>query len=199
MLLLSAEASFPSSRVALSFESSLLSTFLKGSSLAALPLRTKDVDIPYFVQNFLLALLAYMESAATHLTLTFISFCCIQIQSFKRIPSLIPLTVFKEAVINALSHRDYYEQGASIMIEMFDDRIEIYNPEELLPIVAKDFGHKSMTRNSANFRFIYPYALGRKSCIRYSSYAGSHEGSKFARTGISYGRNVYSGVQTSNH
>ena len=42
----------------------------KGSSLAALPLRTKDVDIPYFVQNFLLALLAYMESAATHLTLT---------------------------------------------------------------------------------------------------------------------------------
>lgn len=36
--------------------------------MAALPLRTKDVDIPYFVQNFLLALLAYMESAATHLT-----------------------------------------------------------------------------------------------------------------------------------
>ena len=53
----------PSSRVALSFEF-LLSTFLKGSSLAALPLHTKDVDIPYFVQNFLLALLAYMESAA---------------------------------------------------------------------------------------------------------------------------------------
>ena len=78
----------PSSRVALSFESSLLSTFLKGSSWAALPLRTKDVDIPYFVQNFLLALLAYMESAATHLTLTFISFCYIRIQSFKRIPSL---------------------------------------------------------------------------------------------------------------
>ncbi len=59
----------PSSLVALSLESSLLRTFLKDSSLAALPLRTKDVDIPYFVQNFLLALLAYMESAATHLTL----------------------------------------------------------------------------------------------------------------------------------
>ena len=55
----------PSSLVALSLESSLLRTFLKDSSLAALPLRTKDVDIPYFVQNFLLALLAYMESAAT--------------------------------------------------------------------------------------------------------------------------------------
>ena len=32
------------------------------SSFAALPLRTKEVDIPYLVQYFLLALLAYMES-----------------------------------------------------------------------------------------------------------------------------------------
>ena len=46
----------------------------------------------------------------------------------------IPLTVFKEAIINALSHRDYYEQGASIMIEMFDDRVEISNPGGLLPV-----------------------------------------------------------------
>lgn len=78
----------PSSRVALSFESSLLRTFLNCSSFAALPLRTKEMDIPYFVQNFLLALLAYMESAATHLTLTLISFCCTRIQSLRRIPSL---------------------------------------------------------------------------------------------------------------
>ena len=85
MLLLSAEASFKP--CCPFFESSLLTTFLKGSSLAALPLRTKDVDIPYFVQNFLLALLAYMESAATHLTL-YIHKLCIRIQSFKRIPSL---------------------------------------------------------------------------------------------------------------
>lgn len=63
----------------------------------------------------------------------------------------IPLTVFKEAIINALSHRDYYEQGASIIIEMFDDRVEISNPGGLLPVVAKDFGHKSMTRNPLIF------------------------------------------------
>ena len=74
--------------MALSFERLLPSTFLKNSSLAALPLRTKDVDIPYFIQNFLLALLAYMELAATHLTLTFISFCCIRIQFLSRILSL---------------------------------------------------------------------------------------------------------------
>ena len=63
----------------------------------------------------------------------------------------IPLDVFKEAIINALSHRDYYEEGATIMIEMFDDRVEVSNPGGLLPIVAKDFGHKSMTRNPLIF------------------------------------------------
>lgn len=63
----------------------------------------------------------------------------------------IPLTVFKEAIINALSHRDYYEQGATITIEMFDDRVEVSNPGGLLSLVAKDFGHKSMTRNPLVF------------------------------------------------
>lgn len=37
--------------MALSLESSLLRTFLTASSFAALPLRTKEVDIPYFVQT----------------------------------------------------------------------------------------------------------------------------------------------------
>lgn len=59
----------------------------------------------------------------------------------------IPLNVFKESIINALSHRDYYEQGASIMIELYDDRVEITNPGDLLPVVAKNFGRKSMSRN----------------------------------------------------
>ena len=34
---------------------------------------------------------------------------------------------------------------------MFDDRVEVSNPGGLLPIVAKDFGHKSMTRNPLIF------------------------------------------------
>ena len=34
---------------------------------------------------------------------------------------------------------------------MFDDRVEISNPGGLLPVVAKDFGHKSMTRNPLIF------------------------------------------------
>lgn len=63
----------------------------------------------------------------------------------------VPLGVFKEAIINALSHRDYYEFGATITIEMFDDRIEISNPGELLPAVAQNFGHRSVSRNPLIF------------------------------------------------
>ena len=63
----------------------------------------------------------------------------------------IPLSVFKESIINALSHRDYYEQGASITIEMFEDRVEITNPGGLLPLVAKNFGRKSLYRNPLIF------------------------------------------------
>lgn len=63
----------------------------------------------------------------------------------------VPLGVFKESIINALSHRDYYEQGATITIEMFDDRIEISSPGELLPAVAENFGHRSISRNPLIF------------------------------------------------
>ena len=60
--------------------------------------------------------------------------------------------IFSGAIfINALSHRDYYEQGATIIVEMFNDQVEVSNPEGLLPLVAKDFGHKSMTHNPLVF------------------------------------------------
>jgi len=63
----------------------------------------------------------------------------------------IPETVFKEAIVNALSHRDYYEKGAVTTIELFDDRVEISNPGGLLASVGKDFGHKSVSRNPLIF------------------------------------------------
>ena len=65
----------------------------------------------------------------------------------------IPLGAFKEAILNALSHRDYYEQGATTCIEVYDDRVEISNPGGLLPLVARDFGHRSLTRNPLVFSF----------------------------------------------
>lgn len=40
----------------------------------------------------------------------------------------IPETVFKEAIINSLAHRDYYDKGGRITIELFNDRVEVTNP-----------------------------------------------------------------------
>ncbi len=45
----------------------------------------------------------------------------------------IPLTILREAIINALVHTDYSQKGAPIRIVFLDDRIEIENPGILLP------------------------------------------------------------------
>ena len=64
----------------------------------------------------------------------------------------LPLDAIKEALTNAICHRDYYETGATITVELYDDRLEISNPGGLLPYVAADFGHRSRSRNPLIFR-----------------------------------------------
>jgi ATP-dependent DNA helicase RecG len=65
----------------------------------------------------------------------------------KEVPE-IPYDALREAIINAVAHRDYFEKGSNVMVEMFDDRIEITNfgglPKGLNP---EDFGKKSVLRN----------------------------------------------------
>ena len=64
----------------------------------------------------------------------------------------IPETVFKEAIINALSHRDYYDKGARTTVEFFENRVEITNPGGLVSVInPKDFGKKSHSRNPLVF------------------------------------------------
>jgi len=64
----------------------------------------------------------------------------------------IPETVLKEAIINSLSHRDYYDKGATITIELFDDRIEISNPGGLVSAISpSEFGKRSHSRNPLIF------------------------------------------------
>ena len=60
----------------------------------------------------------------------------------------MPYEALREALINAVVHRDYFEKGANVMMEIFDDRIEITNPGGLVKgLTPENFGTVSMLRN----------------------------------------------------
>jgi ATP-dependent DNA helicase RecG len=44
----------------------------------------------------------------------------------------VPLVAIREAVVNAIVHADYAQQGSPIRLAVFEDRIEVENPG-LLP------------------------------------------------------------------
>ena len=49
----------------------------------------------------------------------------------------IPEEVVSEAIINAIAHRDYLSTG-SVQIELFSDRLEIYNPGSINPALTPE-------------------------------------------------------------
>jgi ATP-dependent DNA helicase RecG len=60
----------------------------------------------------------------------------------------IPLDALREAVVNAIVHRDYRIKGTSIYVRIYDDRVEIENPGGLPDgITKRDFGKSSVRRN----------------------------------------------------
>ena len=78
----------------------------------------------------------------------------------------IPEIAMKEALINALAHRDYYEKGARITVELFDDRLVVNNPGGLVNSIPPDkFGTISRSRN--------PMVFGLMERIRMVEYIGS--------------------------
>jgi ATP-dependent DNA helicase RecG len=60
----------------------------------------------------------------------------------------LPEIALKETVVNAVCHRNYFEKGANIMVEIFDDRVEITSPGGAPSgIGIQNFGRISIRRN----------------------------------------------------
>lgn len=65
-----------------------------------------------------------------------------------------PEKVFREAIVNAVVHRDYFSRD-STQVSIFDDRIEVINPGSLLGSFKKElFGYVSVQRNPIVYRFL---------------------------------------------
>ena len=71
----------------------------------------------------------------------------------KELPE-IPYDALREAIINAVAHRDYFEKGANVMVEMFDDRIEITNPGKSLIEPLRFIDHHPQSRNEQLAQFM---------------------------------------------
>lgn len=68
----------------------------------------------------------------------------------KQVPSF-PIEVIREAVINAIAHRDYSKDGAKVQLEVFPDRIVVKSPGEPPPPITieamRNFTATSYSRN----------------------------------------------------
>ena len=59
-----------------------------------------------------------------------------------------PETALRETIVNAVCHRDYFERRCFVVVEVFADRVEVYNPGGLPSgLDPKKFGTKSVPRN----------------------------------------------------
>lgn len=72
----------------------------------------------------------------------------------------LPEKALREALVNAIGHRDYHVKGAKILVEISLDRVEITNPGGLVKgLKREEFGKKSLSRNNLFFGLLQRIGL----------------------------------------
>ncbi len=78
-----------------------------------------------------------------------------------------PYPAIREAITNAVTHRDYWRQGTEVRVSIFDDRIEVQNPGRLPPpLTLATLGEEHVLRNELvaqllfNIRYIERWNTG---------------------------------------
>jgi len=80
----------------------------------------------------------------------------------KEIPEL-PEEVLREAVVNAVMHRDYRISGARVMVKVLPDRVEVSNPGGLPPgLDPRHFGSVSVHRNELIADLLHRLGVGER-------------------------------------
>jgi len=74
-----------------------------------------------------------------------------------------PMRALREAITNAVMHRDYFEAGANVFVEIYDGRIEISNPGGLPKgLNREELGTRSVRRNPLIADLLHRIALIEK-------------------------------------
>lgn len=69
-----------------------------------------------------------------------------------------PRFALREAIVNAVAHRDYTLRGSRIQIALFPDRIEIHTPGGLPPpVTVENIENEQSTRNEAIVNLLQDY------------------------------------------
>jgi predicted HTH transcriptional regulator len=72
-------------------------------------------------------------------------------EAIRRKVKLLPEIVIRELVANSLIHQDFTQGGTSVMIELYDNRVEISNPgEPLVPVERFIDGYQSRNERLAD-------------------------------------------------
>ena len=70
----------------------------------------------------------------------------------------------REALANALAHRDWSLEGAKVRLFIFDDRLEIWSPGRLPPPVTLErLGYDQFSRNRLIARVLVERGYSRRS------------------------------------